>query len=189
MAGLGRDSHGFRKTTDPRMGLATEMQRPLFLHFGMAYQIGALALLSLVVFGVISSLIIRNKYAESLRQDLTAKGESIALAISSSIQRGSSFEDLQRLSELIGQFSHIYGVTYVALRDANGDVLARTPEGPSPLPDPGIGSVREGGTQVWAGGAEGVIDVSVPVKAGNIASVHVGMSLWVVERSLDKVPV
>ncbi len=189
MAGLGRVSRGFLGTVDPCTGLVTEMQRPLFSRFGMAYQIGVLALLSLVVFGVISSLIIRNKYAESLRQDLAAKGESIALAISGSIQRGSSFEDLQRLSELIGQFSHIYGVTYVALRDANGDVLARTPEGPSPLPNPGIGSEREGGTQVSAMGGEGVIDVSVPVRAGNIASVHVGMSLWVVERSLEEVPV
>jgi len=176
-------------TLEPLRSLIPEIQRQIWFRFGMAHQIGVLALLSLVVFGAISGLIIRSKYAESLRQDLTAKGESIALVISGSIQSGSSLEDSKRLSELIGQFSRIYGVTYVALRDWDGEVLLRTPEGPSPLPDFGADSVGEGGTQIRGGWEDGVIDVSVPVGAGNIARVHVGMSLWVVERSLEKVPV
>jgi signal transduction histidine kinase len=153
----------------------------------MAYQIGALVLLSLIVFGAITGLIIRTQYAESLRNDLAVKGESVARGIAVSVQRQSLEGSAGRINDLIDQLSRIHGVAYIAVVDAEGRVLARGHEG-APLPDSFAPRSRgRAGAGAISSSTEEVMDVAVTVEIPPVASVHVGMDLGSVERSLETV--
>lgn len=157
--------------------------------FGMASQIGGLVLLSLIVFGIISGLIIRTKYLESLRQDLITKGESIAKGLSNSIQRRHLWDTTERLPGLLREFSQIYGVMYILLYNRQGEVIAHTFDGPIPSVVTGLKARSDGIQEIDYPGSQGVIDIAFPIETGPMASVHVGMNLGVVDRSLENVPV
>lgn len=153
--------------------------RPLSWHFGMAHQIGGLVLLSLIVFGTITGVIIRTKYVESLREDLKARGESIAQGIARSLQRGAIRHDPTSLGQLLQEFGQIHGVSYIAVLGRDGEVIALGPQG----------AVLEALGLAQAGvGERPVVDLAVPVSSGMMGSVHVGVDLGVVEKGLENVP-
>jgi signal transduction histidine kinase len=162
-------------------------ERAAALRFGMAHQIAALVLLSLIVFGTITGVIIRTQYTESLRRDLVARGESIAIGISKSLRHGYIREDKTHLSSLLNEFSHIHGVAYIGVVGRDGALIAQHPDGDlfHGLALFGASEGREEGVRVRERG--GLLDVAIPVELGPMASVHVGMNLGVVERSIENV--
>lgn len=147
--------------------------------FGMAHQVGALVLLSLIVFGSITGIIIRTKYVESLRQDLKVRGESIAQSIARSIQQGAIRQDPASLQLLLQDFGAIHGVSYIAILGGNGEVVAIGPHG-SALE--ALGMARAGV------GDYAVVDLAAPVSSEIMGSVHVGVDLGVIEKGLENVP-
>jgi signal transduction histidine kinase len=174
----------------------------------MAHQVSGLVLLSLIVFGVISGLIIRVEYGESLRRDLIAKGESIArgLSISSrcetchgpggSVARGPAiddeqgllWEDSKHMPLVLGEFSKIQGVAYIAVLNREGEVVAQSQAGTMPPAVVGPHAQREGIQEYPLQGSHGLIDIAAPIEKGPMGSVHVGMDQGVVARSLEDVP-
>jgi signal transduction histidine kinase len=156
---------------------------------GIAHQIGGLVLLSLIVFGVISGLIIRTKSAESLRKDLIAKGESIARTISENIQQRNLLQDVQSLPAFLNEFTRIYGVAYVLVLDHNGDVFHHTLDGPPSELLADLAGSSESEREIRLGNAGRVIDIAAPLNKGFGGTVHVGMNMSAVDRSLENVPV
>jgi signal transduction histidine kinase len=152
---------------------------PLSWHFGMAHHIAGLVLLSLIVFGTITGVIIRTKYVASLREDLKARGESIAQSVARSIQRGAIRQDPASLGLLLKEFGQIHGVSYIAVLGQNGEVVAIGPQDAA-LEALGLAQAAAGDTPV--------VDLAVPVQSGMKGSVHVGVDLGVVEKGLEKVP-
>lgn len=153
--------------------------RSLPFRFGMAHQIAALVLLSLIVFGTITGIIIRTKYVASLREDLKARGESIAQSIARSIQRGAVRQDPFSLALLLQELAQIHGVSYIAILGGNGEVMAIGPQGAA-LEALGLAQAGTGDTPL--------MDLAVPLSSEMMGSVHVGVDLGVVEKGLEKVP-
>ncbi len=194
-----------RRPSSPATG---ERQRLFPFRFGMAHQISGLVLLSLIVFGVISALIIRSEYAQSLRRDLIAKGEGIArgLSISSRCgtchghegslvqgpsagdQQGLLWRDSTHMPAVLEVFSKVQGVAYIAVLNREGQVVAQSLSGAIPPALVGAHAPREGIHEFPLQGSEGVIDIAAPIETGPMGSVHVGMDLGVVGRSLENVP-
>jgi signal transduction histidine kinase len=162
---------------------------PAAFRFGSAYQIGAFVLLSLIIFGVISGLIIRAKYAESLREDLITKGKSIAGGLSNSMSRNLISEEMKDLKALLRELSRIYGVLYILVFDSSGNVVGHSFHEEVPVGLESIKRRREGIKEVAFPGGNGAIDIAAPIDAGPMGSIHVGMDLDVIQRSLDIVPV
>jgi C4-dicarboxylate-specific signal transduction histidine kinase len=158
------------------------------MRLGLAPQISGLVLLSLIIFGAISGLIIRTKYAESLRQDLVARGESIGLNVSHSIQESNLVENAKGLPEPLIDYMQIQGVAYVLVFNHRGELIHHTFEGtvPAALVDSTLSN--RGIHEIRMDDANQVIDITVPVASQPGGTVHVGMALDVVERSLEDVP-
>lgn len=154
--------------------------RPLSWGFGIAHQIAFLVLLSLIVFGTITGVIIRTKYVASLREDLKARGESIAQSIARSIQRGAVRQDPSSLALLLQELAQIQGVSYIAILGRNGEVTAIGPQGAALE---ALGLAQAGSPETP------VMDLAVQLSSDEMmGSVHVGVDLGVVEKELENVP-
>jgi len=153
--------------------------RPLSWRFGIAHQIAFLVLLSLIVFGSITGVIIRTKYVDLLREDLKARGESIAQSIARSIQRGAVRQDPSSLAFLLQELAKIHGVSYIAILGRNGEVMAIGPQGAA-LEALGLAQAGSPDTPV--------MDLAVSLSSEVMGSVHVGVDLGVVEKGLENVP-
>lgn len=146
--------------------------------FGIAHQIGGLVLLSLVVFGTLSGIIIRTKYVESLREDLKARGLSLAQSLARSLEGGILHEDPALLHRLIQEFGKIHGVAYITVLGPNGEVMALGPKETSLEALARATQDREDGP---------VVDLSVSVPGGHGANIHVGVDLTTVDESMENV--
>jgi|GEM_PF-1215282 signal transduction histidine kinase len=159
------------------------------LRFGMVHQIGFLVLLSLIVFGVISGLIIRTKYRESLQSDLVAEGRSLAEGIARSLEGGLLQDRPEALQELLYELRHLHGVLYILALDADGKIVGHSFSGPPPRVLVQRAFEREGIQQIPYPGSPGAIDIAASTSAEGLASIHVGMDLGLVARRLENVPV
>ncbi|MEJ5377106.1 MAG: ATP-binding protein [bacterium] len=152
---------------------------PFSWRFGIAHQIAILVLLSLIVFGSITGVIVRTKYVDSLREDLKARGESIAQSIARSVQRGAVKQDPSSLGLLLEELAQIHGVSYIAILGRNGEVMAMGPQGAALQ---ALGLAQSGNADTP------VVDLAVPISSDTMGSVHVGVDLGVVEKGLENVP-
>jgi two-component system NtrC family sensor kinase len=164
---------------------------PLLSRFGMAHQVGALVLLSLIVFGAISGLIIRTKYAESLQSDLVSRGENLAKGLADGVQ-DNFLREAVLVPDHLRQLAKIYGAHYILVYDQQGQIVSHTFDGSIPSYITAAGVHRQGTTRILesTGGMNGeILDIAVPIHSESLSTVRIGMDLDLVERSLENVPV
>jgi two-component system NtrC family sensor kinase len=146
--------------------------------FGIAHEIGALVLLSLIVFGTITGAIIRTKYLDSLREDLKLRGRSIAEGLARSLKAGTLYRDPAILNHLLEEFGKIHGIAYITVLGERGEVIAAGPKGVA---------LEAFATAVSQAEGERIVDVSVPFSSEIAGSIHVGVDLGVVDESVENV--
>jgi len=134
--------------------------------------------------------------AQALRtrmtEEFTSKGSAIARSLASSAVDMLQTRDASTIQSMVDQFASISGVAYVVVYDPKGELIAHTfaPVVPAGLFDrnvvPGDAAQR---IQEFSypdpvsGAPRAVIDVGVPVLAGRLGTIRVGMNRGLIDTA------
>jgi signal transduction histidine kinase len=126
----------------------------------------------------LSALLSAVALAQTLDAQYRSKGKAIAETVAgASVDPLVNHRDLAVLQALIDQYVETEGVSYILVRDEDGEVMAHTfvPAVPAELlrPDEDLDEVRE--RRLVVPGAGTFLDIAAPILHGEIGSVHVGM--------------
>jgi methyl-accepting chemotaxis protein len=142
-----------------------------------------------LLFGI-SALVMAAFSAWLLDRELTREYQSKASAIANSIA-GSSieiflFRDESTIQALIDQSLEIGGVDYVFVVNAQGEIISHTFVPSIPAEVRSLGGDRHEATvrRMQIAGRGEVIDVSSPILAGEVGSVHVGMDRGLIRAAI-----
>ncbi len=143
----------------------------------------------LAVFGlvsaVVSGLILRNR----MIGEFESKGAAIATSLASSAVDLLVNRDASTVQSIVDQFADIGGVKYVFVRDPGGRLLSHTfaPVVPEGLTDANkvagekaFQVVRTSFVDPVTQAEQEVLDVGVPILAGQLGTAHVGMDLSII---------
>lgn len=151
--------------------------------FGLQRRVALSLAALLVVLTVIGILVSVVALRQALNSEFQTKGEAIANSLASVAPNYLATQDVSQLQSLIDDYARVPGVAYVLVTDAKAQPLAHTfvPFVPETL----LGAAPEtSGAQTTlrykdpdTGASRQVLNITVPVLAGYLGTVRIGMDL------------
>ncbi len=162
------------------------------LRFGLLAKIILFLTATLVPLAAVTWTVSVRALRSSMTEEFTSKGTAIARSLASSGVDLLLNRDASTVQAVVDQFAAIGGVAYVMVYDARKALVAHTfsplvPDGivdRNPVPGDAALQVREiDYPDPVTGARRQVIDVGVPVLAGQLGTVRVGMDRSVIEAA------
>ncbi len=152
--------------------------------FGLLAKITVFMLLVLVPLAVITWTLSVQTLRTDLTQEFTDKGAAIAKGLANSAVDLILTRDASTVQALVDQVAAISGVAYVMVYDPQKTLIAHTfspvvPNGlidRNPVPGDAAQRVEELSYATPGGAQRDIIDIAVPVLAGQLGTVRVGMN-------------
>lgn len=141
----------------------------------------------LAIFAVTAVFYFSSKLRTHLNDEFVSKGRAIAGSIANSGAEGLLNRDASTIQAAIDQYQEIYGVGYVFVVDAEGEIIAHTfvpaiPQETSRAIDDQKNSDRR---DLFILGHGDFVDISAPILAGVAGYVHVGMDRGIIQKHVQ----
>ncbi|MFW5838035.1 MAG: ATP-binding protein, partial [Desulfovibrionaceae bacterium] len=146
-------------------------------------------LILVVLYGVVAtatSLLSAYILSNNMEQEYVSKGQAIALSIAGSTVETLLDQDLATLQAVLDQYLDIEGVAYVYCADEAGRIVCHTFAPAIPVKLREVREQNRGRVADLALPAGDFIDVSRPILAGELGSVHVGMSKGLIRQRIAR---
>jgi methyl-accepting chemotaxis protein len=169
-----------------RVERASEPAAGVKVRFGLLAKIVVFLLAVLIPLAAVSSYFAYQSLLTNMTQEFTSKGSAIANSLASSAVDLIVNRDASTVQAVVDQFAAIQGVAYVMVYDPQQTMIAHSfvPFVPRGLVEKNLVSGGAGGPQIREiqyadpvkGGDRHIIDIGVPVLAGQLGTVRVGMN-------------
>ena len=165
------------------------------LRFGLLAKIILFLAAVLIPLGAITWTISVRALRENMTAEFTTKGAAIAKSLANSAVDLLLTRDASTVQAVVDQFATITGVAYVMVYDQQQTLVAHTfaplvPAGliaKNTVPGDATQQVRELQYQVPGSSAERhIIDIGVPILAGQLGTVRVGMDKGIIEAAAQQ---
>jgi methyl-accepting chemotaxis protein len=188
------------KTTANRRGPSApgpgpSVTAPFRRRFGLTAKIIVFLAAVLIPLGAVTWTISVRALRENMTAEFTTKGTAIAKSLANSAVDLLLTRDASTIQAVVDQFASIQGVAYVVVYDPQQTLIAHTfaPVVPAGLveqnvvPGDALQQVRElQYRNPVSSGSRQIIDIGVPILAGQLGTVRVGMDKAVIEAAAQR---
>jgi twitching motility protein PilJ len=162
------------------------------LRLGLLGKIVVFLVAALVPLAAVTWYVSARSIRTSMTEEFVSKGEAIASSLASSGVDLISTRDASSVQSLVDEFARIRGVAYVMVYDPQKKLIAHTfsPSVPAGIIDknivPGNVARQQRDIEYQEPGRKGhrdIIDIGVPMAAGKLGTVRVGMDRAIIDQA------